>query len=88
MNALHALLTLIIGLGFGLVWLRTFWTDPRQASPLILAAPVAAALLGLSHWIAYDFSLRHWAGDFSLMQAVFNAAVATALLARRTVSHN
>lgn len=37
-------------------------------------------------WIAYDFSLGHWAGDFSVLQAVFNAAVTTALLLRRGMS--
>jgi hypothetical protein len=28
-------------------------------------------------------SLSHWAGDFSLMQAMFNAGVTVALLYRR-----
>jgi len=34
----------------------------------------------LGHWAAYDFSLAHWAGDFSLLQALFTLAVTAALL--------
>ena len=83
MKAAHAGLTLVIGLGFGLVWLRAFWNAPRTVPAAVLGAPIAAALLGLGHWVAYDFSLGHWAGDFSLLQAVFNVAVAGALLTRR-----
>jgi hypothetical protein len=83
MKAAHAGLTLVIGLGFGLVWLRAFWNAPRTVPAAVLGAPMAAALLGLGHWVAYDFSLGHWAGDFSLLQAVFNVAVAGALLTRR-----
>ncbi len=84
MKALHALVTLVLGFTVGIVWLRTFWNDSHRVPASILAAPVAAALLGLGHWIAYDFSLQHWAGDFSLLQAVFNVSVAAALFARRT----
>ena len=84
MRALHALLTLVVGLGVGLVWLRAFWREPRRAPTAVVAAPLAAALLGLGHWVAYDFSLGHWAGDFSLMHAVFNAGVASVLLFRRS----
>ena len=83
MKALHAVVTLVLGFAVGIVWLRTFWNDTRRVPPAILAAPVAAALLGLSHWVAYDFSLSHWAGDFSLLQAVFNISVAIVLLTRR-----
>jgi hypothetical protein len=83
MNALHALLTLVIGVSFGATWLRTFWHRPRSVSTLVLSAPLAAALLGLGHWVAYDFSLEHWAGDFSLMQALFNVSVTALLFARR-----
>ncbi len=83
MNALHALLTLVVGLAFGATWLRTFWSRPSGVSAAVLCAPLAAALLGLGHWVAYDFSLSHWAGDFSLMQALFNIAVTTLLLTRR-----
>jgi hypothetical protein len=83
MKGIHAGVTLVIGLAFGLVWLRAFWNTPRSVSPAVLGAPIAAALLGLGHWVAYDFSLGHWAGDFSLLQAVFNVAVAGALLTRR-----
>jgi hypothetical protein len=83
MKAAHALVTLIVGIGFGMVWLRAFWNGPRTVPAAILAAPAAAAVLGLGHWIAYDFSLGHWAGDFSLLQAVFNLAVAFVLLTRR-----
>jgi uncharacterized membrane protein YoaK (UPF0700 family) len=83
MKALHALITLVIGVAFGVTWLRTFWNRPGAVEPIVLAAPLAAALLGLGHWVAYDFSLSHWAGDFSLMQALFNVAVSALLLARR-----
>ena len=83
MKAAHALTTLILGILVGVVWLKTFWRKPDAAPAAILAMPVAAALLGLGHWIAYDFSLRHWAGDFSLAQAIFNIGVAAALLMRR-----
>jgi hypothetical protein len=83
MKAFHALTTLILGLAIGGVWLRTFWNDARSVPAVILGAPLAAGVLGLSHWIAYDFSLGHWAGDFSLVQAAFNVAVTTALLYRR-----
>jgi hypothetical protein len=83
MNAAHAMLTLIVGIGFGVTWLATFWRRPQGVSRGILAAPLAAAFLGLSHWVAYDFSLRHWAGDFSLLQATFNVVVAALLLTRR-----
>ena len=82
-KALHALLTLILGIAFGVTWLRAFWNRPGSVSTVVLMAPLAAALLGLGHWIAYDFSLEHWAGDFSLFQALFNVAVTTVLLARR-----
>ncbi len=84
MKAIHALLTLVVGLAIGLVWLRAFWRDSRRTPGVVIAAPAVAALLGLGHWIAYDFSLGHWAGDFSLMQAVFNVAVTGVLLYRRS----
>ncbi len=89
MKALHALLTLVIGVAFGIVWLRAFWNDTRRAPAAVIAAPVAAGVLGLGHWIAYDFSIRHWAGDFSLLQAIFNVAVTGSLIYRRseTVEH-
>jgi hypothetical protein len=83
MKALHALLTLVLGMAFGIAWLRTFWNRPGSASSVVLCAPVVAALLGLGHWIAYDFSLAHWAGDFSLFQALFNISVTVLLLLRR-----
>lgn len=83
MNALHALVTLIVGLAFGATWLRTFWNRPDAVSSLVLSAPLGAALLGLGHWVAYDFSLSHWAGDFSLMQALFNVTVTALLISRR-----
>ena len=83
MKAFHAVVTLVLGFAVGIVWLRTFWNDSHRVPPAVLAAPIAAALLGLSHWVSYDFSLSHWAGDFSLLQAVFNIAVAILLLSRR-----
>jgi hypothetical protein len=83
-NAFHAMLTLVAGFYVGIVWLRAFWNSPRSVPPAILAAPVAAALLGLGHWVAYDFSLGHWAGDFSLLQAIFNLAVTVVLFTRRS----
>lgn len=84
MKAAHALVTLILGIAVGLMWLKTFWRKPNAVPAAVIAMPLAAAVLGLGHWIAYDFSLRHWAGDFSLFQALFNTAVAFALLARRS----
>ena len=84
MKAFHAVVTLVLGFAVGLVWLRTFWNDSHRVPTAVLAAPIAAGLLGLSHWVAYDFSLSHWAGDFSLLQAVFNVSVAVVLFARRT----
>jgi len=83
MKAVHALVTLVIGVTVGIVWLRAFWNDARRVPATVLAAPLAAGVLGLGHWIAYDFSLSHWAGDFSLTQALFNAAVTGVLLYRR-----
>jgi hypothetical protein len=82
-KALHALLTLVLGVAFGITWLRAFWNRPTSVSATVLLAPLAAALLGLGHWIAYDFSLAHWAGDFSLLQALFNSGVTALLLLRR-----
>ena len=84
MKAFHAVVTLVLGFAVGIVWLRTFWNDSHKVPPAVLSTPIAAALLGLSHWVAYDFSLSHWAGDFSLLQALFNISVAAALLMRRT----
>ena len=83
MKAIHAVFALVIGLAVGITWLRTFWNSPNRAPATVIAAPVAAGLLGLGHWVAYDFSLGHWASDYSLIQAVFNLAVAGALLIRR-----
>lgn len=82
MKAAHALVTLILGFAVGITWLRTFWRKPNAVSTAVLAMPLAAAVLGLGHWVAYDFSLRHWAGDFSLLQALFNVAVVLALFSR------
>lgn len=83
MKAAHAFATLILGLLVGIVWLKTFWHRPDSAPATIIGMPIVAALLGLGHWIAYDFSLAHWAGDFSLIQALFNIGVASTLLIRR-----
>jgi hypothetical protein len=83
LKALHAFTTLLLGLAIGGLWLSTFWRDPRRVPAAILAAPLAAGVLGLGHWIAYDLSLGHWAGDFGLTQAAFNAWVTAALLYRR-----
>lgn len=85
-KALHAFLTLILGVAVGLVWLRTFWNDARRAPAAVIAAPLAAAVLGLGHWVAYDFSTGHWAGDSSLLQAVFNQVVTAALFYRRSAT--
>lgn len=85
-KALHALATLVVGFAFGTVWLRTFWR--AVATPrVVLAAPLAVAVLGLGHWIAYDFSLAHWAGTFSFVQAAFNVSVAGVLLVRHRALH-
>jgi hypothetical protein len=84
MKSLHALTTLILGLAVGVIWLRSFWRDPNRVPVAVLMAPVLAGLLGLGHWVTYDFSLSHWAGDFSLLQAVFNILVAGLLLSRRS----
>lgn len=86
-KAFHAMSTFIVGLAVGVAWLRAFWSAPRRAPAYVLAAPIAAGLLGLSHWVAYDFAVGHWAGDFSLAQALFNFAVAALLLARRATTH-
>ena len=85
LKAMHAVLTLVLGSMVGVVWLRAFWDNACRVPTAVLAAPIAAGLLGLSHWVAYDFSLGHWAGDFSLLQALFNVGVAIALLYRRGV---
>ena len=82
-KAFHALLSLGVGAGVGVVWLRAFRQNARRAPVLVVAAPLAAGLLGLGHWVAYDFAVGHWAGDFSLLQALFNFSVAAALLYRR-----
>jgi hypothetical protein len=86
MKALHAVLTLVIGSAVGAVWLQAFWHHARRVPAAIVAAPIAAGLLGLGHWVAYDFAVGHWAGDFSLLQAIFNIGVAVALLYRRGLS--
>ena len=83
MNAFHALMTLVLGSAVGVVWLRAFWLGAGRAPAAVVAAPAAVGLLGLGHWVAYDFAVGHWAGDFSLLQAVFNVGVAAALLYRR-----
>lgn len=83
-KAFHAMLTLILGLALGILWLRTFWDQARESPIAIVAAPFAIAVLGLGHWIAYDFSIRHWAAGFSFIQAVFNVCVAVLLLIRRS----
>lgn len=83
MKAIHALLTLLVGVSFGVMWLRAFWKAPERVNATVLWAPIAVALLGLGHWVAYDFSLSHWAGDFSLLQALFNVGVAALLFSRR-----
>lgn len=83
MKAAHALVTLIVGLTVGITWLRTFWRNPNSVPASIIGMPIAAAILGLGHWVAYDFALGHWAGDLSLIQALFNVTVALALLNRR-----
>ena len=86
MKAAHALVTLILGLAVGITWLKTFWKKPNAVPSVVIAMPLAAAVLGLGHWVAYDFSLRHWAGDFSLFQALFNVGVVVTLLSRRAHS--
>ena len=82
-KAAHALLTLLLGLAFGVTWLRLFWNQSRRVSPALLLAPAVVGIVGLGPWIAYDFSLSHWASAFSLGQALFNALVVTALVARQ-----
>ena len=86
-KAIHALLTFVLGLAVGGVWLTTFWHAPRRVPSIVLAAPIAVGLVGLAHWVAYDFALGHWAGDMSLLQAVANVLIASLLFWRRgTVS--
>jgi hypothetical protein len=84
MKATHAVVTLIVGLTVGMIWLKTFWRNPNSVPASIIAMPIAAAILGLGHWVAYDFAIGHWAGDFSLIQALFNVGVALALQNRRS----
>jgi hypothetical protein len=87
LKAADALLTLVLGSFIGGVWLRTFWSDARRVPLLVLAAPLVAGLLGREHWVADDFSVRHWAGDVSLAQALCNATVVCALCYRRWLPH-
>ena len=82
-KAAHALLTLLLGVAFGATWLRLFWNDARRASPALLLAPAIVGIVGLGPWVAYDFSLSHWAGAFSLAQALFNALVVALVLMRQ-----
>jgi len=49
MRALHALATLVIGVTVGLVWLKAFWKDAGRVPAAVIAAPLAADVLGLSH---------------------------------------
>ena len=46
MKAFHAVVTLVLGFAVGLVWLRTFWNDSHRVPTAVLAAPIAAGLLG------------------------------------------
>jgi hypothetical protein len=82
-KAIHAVLTFVTGLAVGGVWLRVFWSAPRQVPIGVLAAPLAVGLVGLAHWVAYDFAVGHWAGDMSLLQACFNLIVVGLLVGRR-----
>ena len=86
-RAVYALLTLPIGVAFGAVWLRVFWSNDRQVPTAVLAAPFVVALFGLSTWIGYEFSLGHWASSFSVGQASFNIFVGVALLLRHASHH-
>ena len=83
-KALHALVTLVLGVAVAVVWLRTFWNEAQNTRATILAAPLAVAVLGLGHWINYDFSMKHWAADFSLIQAALNVLVSLVLLQRHS----
>ena len=84
-KALHALLTFVLGLAVAATWLRAFWGAPRRVPIAVLVAPAAVGVVGLGHWVAYDFSLGHWAGDASLVQAATNLLVVALLLGRRAV---
>ena len=86
-KAIHAIVSFFAGVSFGLVWLKVFWNGTREVPTIVLAAPIAIAILGLGHWVAYDFAIGHWAGDSSLLQAVFNVAVASALLVRANATN-
>jgi len=82
-KAFHAVLTLVLGVAVGSIWLRKFWNDVRLVPTAVVVTPLLVAVLGLGHWVAYDFSVMHWAAGFSLIQALFNTAVVFVLLARR-----
>ena len=82
-KAFHAVLTLVLGVAVGTIWLRKFWKGVRLVPTAVVVTPLLVAVLGLGHWVAYDFSVTHWAAGFSLIQAVFNTSVVFVLLARR-----
>jgi hypothetical protein len=51
-NAAHALLTLLLGLAFGVTWLQFFWNRSRRVLPALLLAPAVVGIVGLGPWIA------------------------------------
>jgi len=84
MQTAFALFSWLAGFGMCLVWLLCFWPNPRRVPTLVLAAPVAAALLGLRGWASYDFAFGHWVGDISFLLLGASMATVVALFVRRS----
>jgi len=82
-KALHAAFTIFGGMAVGFIWLAKFWAGRYKDDSSLIIFPLFVAVLGLLHWINYDYSLGHWASAGSVLQAVFNLGVVILLLSRR-----
>lgn len=82
-KALHATFTIFGGMAVGCIWLAKFWAGRYKDDLSLIIFPLFVAVLGLLHWINYDYSLGHWASAGSVLQAVFNVGVVILLLSRR-----
>jgi hypothetical protein len=83
LDAVHATLTLGVGVAFGLTWVRLFWSGLVLAPGPVLWAPLVVGFMGLGHGFASGFRTGIWAGDVSVFQGLFNLAVTLALVYRR-----